>query len=177
MVNENSLKNLEKGMDTRFQSGEQAAIAGKKGGIARQRKRRERMALQENVKTILETRPAMTPELKKTYTKLGLKGTNYDIQSMILAGLANKAIGGNCNCSKLLFELLGETWDAQLKQLQIIQEKQKVGLDEIEGAGSETFDVRRALDEMTDEELEAYERFCSVFGMQAQAAGDGGRYE
>lgn len=173
MVHENSLKNLEKGIPTRFQAGEQQAIIAKKGGEARQRKRRERQQLNENVAAMLASRPRLTPDLKKLYTRLGLLTAGLDLQGMILAGLASRAIKGDSKCAKLLFDLLGETADAQLQQVKLIQERQKIGIDELGGKGSEVYQMRRSLDEMTDEELAAYEQFCEVFGQGQEPEQEG----
>lgn len=176
MVSENSLKNLEKGWEkreaTQFKSGAQAVENGRKGGRSTQRKRRERLALAEDAEFLMSLHPKLTPELKMAYKKMNIPyGEDMTNQRMILISIMSRAVKGDRKAAEFMFNAIGETQTARLNQIRIIEGEQRVGLDKVQGAGSDIFDLRRTLDTMTDDELAQYEALCAKFTPEEEQAG------
>ena len=64
-------ENLKKGEATRFRSGEEAAKAGRKGGIKSGIARREKFASRKFIKEVLAWEAEMTPDMKKALKRMG----------------------------------------------------------------------------------------------------------
>ena len=112
MANE---QNLEKGIATRFRTGEEqartAAEGGKASGVARRRKR----SLKEAADLFLSLPVADT----KTYNKMILAGVDpddVDYQMAVVIGMTTKAIKGDAKAAKVLIEMLGGTKEEEAQQ-------------------------------------------------------------
>ena len=104
MANEENLKN---GIATQFQSGEQAARNGEKGGIASGAARRRKKSLKEAADLFLSLPVADAKEWNKI-SKKGVEPEDIDNQMAIIVGLSMKAAKGDSKAAKVLFDLLGE---------------------------------------------------------------------
>ena len=104
-VNKNSLKNLEKGKNTRFRTGEAQVKIAKKGAEASNRVQAEKRTLRQ----CAEIFGAM-PDIKTT-EELKSQGIDVDnvTQNMgVIFGLYKSAKRGNSNAARVLAELVGE---------------------------------------------------------------------
>lgn len=89
-------ENLEKGAATRFKSGEEAAVAGHKGGIASGEAKREKGRLRTALEMLLE----------KQYTTS--RGEAFTGSELVAVGLFNRAKSGDPRAVKLLAEIIEE---------------------------------------------------------------------
>ena len=73
---------------------------------------------------------------------------------------------GDVKSYQFLVELAGETAEAEMLEAKADEVARHSGLEEEQHAEEVTTqdDVRQRMSEMTDEELEQYERLCSMFG-------------
>lgn len=103
MANE---QNLEKGIATRFRTGEEqartAAEGGKASGVSRRRKR----SMKEAADLFLSLPVADVP----TYNKMAIAGIDpedIDYQMAVVVGMTVSAMQGNPKSAKVLMEMLG----------------------------------------------------------------------
>ena len=98
-VNPNSLANLEKGKETQFKSGEQAAINGQKGGKASAAAQRARRTLRDELKTLLSmpTIDKDTGEQKES-----------TVQEALTVALVKQALKGNTKAFEIIRDTIGE---------------------------------------------------------------------
>ena len=103
-MNENSLKNLEKGKNTQFKTGEEAARNGSKGGKASQEARRRKKTAAELAAYMLES--ALTDGGKNVVKKLvpGMADDDLTLAAAMVAGQAQAAIKGNTSAYIALTE-------------------------------------------------------------------------
>lgn len=120
MANE---QNLLKGKDTQFQSGEEAAINGAKGGKRSGESKREKKQLREMLEILLD----------KEYTdKKGNKVTGVE---MIATSLIKEAIQGNKSGSVArAFETIRSTLGQDPVQKVMLAEVEQSVIDEVERA-------------------------------------------
>lgn len=97
--NPNSLANLEKGKKTRFKSGEEAANAGRKGGIASGESKQARKTLRAELEALLAT---------KTINPKTGEPQNSTVQEAITAALVKQALKGNTKAYALIRDTIGE---------------------------------------------------------------------
>lgn len=90
MANE---KNLEKGKDTQFRSGEEAARNGQIGGIASGAARRQKKALSDLARMIAEA-PASAKDTK-ALARIGIDEESATNNARVVAAVFEEAVGGN----------------------------------------------------------------------------------
>lgn len=90
------------------QSREQAAINGRKGGIASGKARRQRKAFKESLEILLSMKAPdkIAAQIKNTLPKLKDKDLNY--QNAILVSLLQQAVKGNTKAVELIRDTIGE---------------------------------------------------------------------
>lgn len=100
-------KNLiENGKATQFKSGEQAAENGRKGGIASGKAKKEKKALADIARMLLETDAS---EYQKTKMgRMGVDADNMTHATAVVCGLMAKAEDGDVSAAKYLAELTGQ---------------------------------------------------------------------
>lgn len=114
---ERSLENLKKGRATQFQSGDEAAKKGKKGGTRSGQKRRERKsfaeALEIGLTMTMESGKAVPLEKVKTFSDA--KQANLTINDRIVLKLLQKAANGDIKAIELIREQVGEAKPRQVE--------------------------------------------------------------
>lgn len=103
-------KLIEDGKSTRFQSGEQAAEMGRKGGKQTQAAAKERKSTGELTKFIMESKiNASQKNIKASLKALGIPESEQTFRAAVVAKLVNKALQtGDISTVKLILELIGE---------------------------------------------------------------------
>lgn len=104
MANE---QNLIRGIPTQFKSGEQAANAGRKGGIASGAARRRKRSLREAADLYLSL-PVSGARNWNKIAREGVDPEDIDNQMAIIVGLSKMAALGDARAAKVLFDLLGD---------------------------------------------------------------------
>lgn len=115
MANE---QNLEKGKATQFKSGEQAAKAGAKGGIASGEAKRARKTLREELLLLLSD--DVTDK----------KGNKIQAQAAMSAAILKQALTGNTKAFEIIRDTIGEK---PVDKVMIAEVDQAV-IDEVEAA-------------------------------------------
>lgn len=125
--NPNSLKNLEKGRNTRFKAGDaQARVIQSMGGKASQRKRSAQAVFQQ----ILASVPQLDKNTINTLAKLGIKSSDdVDIQTIIGAAIAQKGMRGDTKAAQLAFDMAGELMATKLAQEKVKLERERLELE------------------------------------------------
>lgn len=104
MANE---RNLSKGTQTQFQSGEKAARNGRKGGIASGVAKRQKKTLSDLAKMIAET-PAPDAARRKL-EQIGIEAEDASNNAVIVASVYSKAVKGNMQAVEKWEQLVAET--------------------------------------------------------------------
>ena len=122
----------EKGKATRFKSGAQAVEMGKKGGIASQKKAKERKTMKAIVNMLLETPSSKADsQLIKRVKKLGYEVKDEDsIATLLGATLIGKAMTGDVKAIKMVMDLSddNETIDQKIKKEELKIKKRELEL-------------------------------------------------
>jgi len=110
MANE---ENLKKGKATQFQSGEEAARSGQKGGVACGASRRRRRAMKKAVDILLgaglDTGEGEFLEIvKPRLLALGIHVEDATYQDVLLAGIMLKAMKGDVRAAEFIRDTVGE---------------------------------------------------------------------
>ncbi len=110
MANE---ENLKKGKATQFQSGEEAAKSGQKGGVASGASRRRRKAMKQAVNTLLgaglDTSEGEFLEIiRPRLMALGINEEDATFQDVLLAGIMLKAMKGDVRAAEFIRDTVGE---------------------------------------------------------------------
>ena len=100
-------ENLKKGVATQFQSGEDAAKNGAKGGVASGAARRRKRRLQEAADLFLSL-PVTDQRISKKLVRRGLESDDIDVQMAIIAALSDEAMKGNPKAAKILLDLIDD---------------------------------------------------------------------
>ena len=120
-------ENLKKGEATRFRSGEQAASAGRKGGIKSGVARRKKFASRKFLKEVLAWNVQSTTEIKNALKMMGapedLEITNEDIGML---ALMKKYRSGDLRAIEMVLELMGEDPHTVLEEKRLKLEKEAV---------------------------------------------------
>lgn len=166
MANE---KNIIPHQFTSEQNREEAAKNGKKGGVASGAARRAKREARETAKRILSYKPDVPPELLNTLHRMGMskKRINPDMREIITLAIAQKGMKGDVKSYQFLVELAGETAEASMLEAKAEEVARRSGMEEEENEEVLMIDadgIRQRMSEMTDEELEQYERLCAKFG-------------
>ena len=120
-------ENLKKGVATQFTTGEEAARAGHKGGVASGIARRKKYASRKFLKEVLAYTTKPKPGVKKTIEDMG---GNPDVpltveQVMVLAVL-RKCMAGDLRAVELVHEYLGEDPRTLLEEKRLKVQKEAV---------------------------------------------------
>lgn len=101
------LDNLKKGKKTQFKAGEEQAKIAKEAGIASGKARNRKARIREIARTIGDT---TIPEgkMKDALRKQGIPEESLDWNTAVLAGLKNKAIGGDSKAVALWYDMQDE---------------------------------------------------------------------
>lgn len=151
---------------TADQDREQAARNGRKGGVASGEARRAKKAARETAARILSYKPEVPEQLLSTLRRMGMKGrAKPDMREICTLAITQKAMKGDEKCYRFLVELAGETAEAEMLEAradEVARRSAYAGGDqpatELDADG-----VRQRMRDMTDEELEQYERLCAKF--------------
>ncbi len=130
----NNEENLKKGEPYRFQSGEQAAEAGRKGGIKSGETRRKQRTMREAAKKMLEMPVKGFPELAQRLKGMGITEEDITFQMAVMLSMMVKAIGGNVRAAAFLRDTAGENPAIELREKELEQRKAE-------------FDYKRELEE------------------------------
>lgn len=117
-------KNLENGKLTQFRSGEEAAKAGKKGGVASGETRRRKRTLKAATKALLET-PVKSQELKQKMELLGISAEDADYMTAVAVAMVTQAMKGNVKAAAFCRDIIGENPDKKYRdaELKLAREK------------------------------------------------------
>lgn len=99
--------NLKKGVATQFKSGEEAAAAGRKGGIASGEAKRRKKSMKQIAQTLGET-PVPAGKLRSAMLKSGVADEDADWNTAVVAGLRNSAAAGDPKAFAIWAELQEE---------------------------------------------------------------------
>ena len=99
-------ENLEKGKATQFQSGEEAARNGRKGGIASGASKRRKRSLKEAADLYLSL-PVTDKRRMNQLKRKTLEADDIDNQMAMIVGLTEKATAGDARAAKVILEMLG----------------------------------------------------------------------
>lgn len=176
MANEQNLVNF-----TSDQSREEAARNGRKGGIASGKARRAKKRAEETFIAMLKMQPAISPQLRNTLTRMGVrKNARPDILMLCAVAFAQKMLKADVPATKLALELAGETPDASILQAKAAEYLMRAGTYDDTGAvetATSTELITRRMAAMSDAELEQYEVVCSYFEDEDEDGTDEGRSE
>lgn len=103
-------KNLEKGKATQFQSGEEAAKSGKKGGVASGVARREKKALKTTLEMLLSMpiEDGKLEDVDKVKSLASLDGKNISVQEAIVLKALQKALNGDIKAFNAIADILNQ---------------------------------------------------------------------
>lgn len=119
MPNEENLKN---GEPYRFRSGEEAAKAGQKGGIASGEARRRKKAMRDTAKMLLDMQvPKAAKELKQKLAVMGISEEDFTYQTAVMVGVINQAMKGNTKAAAFLRDTVGENPAHELRERELDQ--------------------------------------------------------
>lgn len=121
MANE---ENLKKGKATQFQSGEEAARNGQKGGVASGASRRRRKAMKQTVNTLLGAglnadAGEFLELIKPRLLALGIDVEDATYQDILLAGIMMKAMKGDVRAAEFIRDIAGESPALNLKKQEL----------------------------------------------------------
>lgn len=106
---------IENGKATQFQSGDEAARNGAKGGIASGASRRRKRTLKQAADLAMSL-PVSDNRVKAKLKKMGFDADDADNQMAIIVGLMASAMKGNPKAAALLFELLDDEHESTSNQ-------------------------------------------------------------
>ena len=142
---------------TSEQSRTQAAVNGRKGGIAAQQKRREEALAREEAKMALDLIPTLPKPYLDTLFKMGMSRKNKkpNIRRLSTIAIAQKGMKGDEKAYRFLLELAGE-----------IEKEPTVNINAFLGdtdAPSNMSVIQKTMDRMTDEQLRVFEEICALY--------------
>jgi len=107
MANE---ENLKKGVNTQFRSGEQAASAGRKGGIKSAEVKRKKNAFRNALKTLLAMNVGNVPKVKKTLEDMGFDPEDeVTWETVMTIGVVQRAaIDKDLRAVEMITQFMGE---------------------------------------------------------------------
>lgn len=122
MANEENLKN---GQQYQFQSGEQAAEAGRKGGIASGKARRAKRTMREAAKMFMDMPLKGYPELSVKLKAMGISDEDLTFQMAMISSMMAKAMQGNTKAAAFLRDTAGENPALELRREELEYKKQQ----------------------------------------------------
>lgn len=137
----------------------------RKGGIASGVARRAKKEAREIARQVLDQHPEMAQELAQKYQRFGMK-KNFkpDVRYVATMAIARKAVAnGDVRAYDFLIQLAGEDnktakkGNSEPDTQGVVQDEQYTQMELDSDA------VRQRMAQMTDEELEQYERMCALF--------------
>lgn len=96
---------IENGKATQFQSGDQAAKNGAKGGIASGASRRRKKTIKQAMDWVMSL-PVSDAEMLEKLEAMGIEGA--DNQTAVIVGLMARAMQGDPKACALMFEMLDD---------------------------------------------------------------------
>jgi len=157
---------------TSDQSREEAKKNGRKGGIASGAARRAKREARETAKRILSYKPEIPRELLTTLQRMGMskRKMNPDMREIITLAIAQKGMKGDVKSYQFLVELAGETAEAEMLEARAEEVARRSGMEDEQNEEvlMDADGIRQRMSEMTDEELEQYEKLCMKFGGESQ---------
>lgn len=127
-------ENLKKGEPFRFRSGEQAAEAGRKGGIKSGETRRKQRTMRQAAKMMLDMPVKGYPELVQRLKGMGISEEDLTFQMAVMSSMMAKAMQGNTKAAAFLRDTAGENPSLEIRR------------EELEYRKAE-FEYKRQLDE------------------------------
>lgn len=143
---------------------------GINSGIARRNKRDSRQVIADALSQI----PKLEPDLLKALRKMGMKGKEKpDMRYICIAAIMGKAMRGDVRSFEFLVKMAGETSESEIVDAKAAEVVRRTGGTEDQTVPQMDIDeIRRTMDDMTDEQLEQYQRLCGLFDPQLTADGD-----
>ncbi len=140
MANE---ENLKKGKATQFQSGEEAAKSGQKGGVASGASRRRRKAMKQAVNTLLgaglDTSEGEFLEIiRPRLMALGINEEDATFQDVLLAGIMLKAMKGDVRAAEFIRDTVGENPTLAIRKQELQLRKKELQLKEEQAKKAES---------------------------------------
>ena len=140
MANEGNLK---KGKATQFQSGEEAAKSGQKGGVASGASRRRRKAMKQAVNTLLgaglDTSEGEFLEIiRPRLMALGINEEDATFQDVLLAGIMLKAMKGDVRAAEFIRDTVGENPTLAIRKQELQLRKKELQLKEEQAKKAES---------------------------------------
>ena len=140
MANE---ENLKKGKATQFQSGEEAAKSGQKGGVASGASRRRRKAMKQAVNTLLgaglDTSEGEFLEIiRLRLMALGINEEDATFQDVLLAGIMLKAMKGDVRAAEFIRDTVGENPTLAIRKQELQLRKKELQLKEEQAKKAES---------------------------------------
>ena len=140
MANE---ENLKKGKATQFQSGEEAAKSGQKGGVASGASRRRRKAMKQAVNTLLgaglDTSEGEFLEIiRPRLMALGINEEDATFQDVLLAGIMLKAMKGDVRAAEFIRDTVGENHTLAIRKQELQLRKKELQLKEEQAKKAES---------------------------------------
>ena len=95
---------------TEFKSGRQAVEAGRAGGIASAKAKKERKLLRDTLNDLLKMplRDGVPDNLEKIASTAGLKGRNITMQETIMLAMLQKAAKGDVRAAEYIRDTIGQ---------------------------------------------------------------------
>jgi len=157
VIHENSLKNLQKGKNTQFRSGDDAANKGSKGGKKSQQVQAEKRKAAELARMVLALTPEMPSGVAKQIRNLGIKDKKPEAKLIAIAAQMQHAMAGNIKSLEFLLQLAGDTPDPTALD-PYGEYDQPTQMDDGH--------IRKTLDAMSDDQLRNYQEICHMFSSQ-----------
>ena len=155
---------------TSEQNREEAAKNGRKGGVASGAVRRAKKEARETAKRILSYKPDLPQKLLDQLWRMGMsqRKLNPDMREIATLAIMQKAMKGDVKSYQFLVELAGETAEAEMLEAKAEEVNRRSGTEDEQHAEviTDHDGILQRMSEMTDEELEQYERLCSMFGYE-----------
>lgn len=120
-------ENLKNGVKTQFTTGEEAARAGRRGGIASGTARRKKGASRKYLKQLLALTPNLTKAEEVNLGKLGIpEEVEIDNEFLITMAMLRKAREGDLRAIDMVHEYLGEDPHTLLEEKRIKAQKSAI---------------------------------------------------
>lgn len=129
MPSEKQLANLKRGNnpDGEFKSGRQAAEAGRKGGIASGKAKRQKNAARKTLEYILTLQPKITPAMRANMSQLGFdEDAQPTTEDLIMVAMMQKSMKGDVRATELYLSMMGEDPKTVLEEKRLKLEKEAV---------------------------------------------------
>lgn len=150
MANE---ENLKKGKATQFQSGEEAARNGQKGGVASGASRRRKKTMRQTVTALLGAgldageSKFIEEKIKPRLLALGIDVKDATYQDAFLAGILLKAMKGDVRAAEFIRDIAGDSPHLQIKKQELKLRKEELQFkreQEVKKSEGETMEAQLA---------------------------------